>query len=67
MTTIKYFKSKFSISKIEKEEIQIRVNKSMPLIIEIELTKGKPTEYFQTVFGKMEIELCKMKTSKASA
>lgn len=49
--------------KTTNEELDIRVMKSMPSIMEIELTKGKPMNYFQTAFGKMEIELCKMEAS----
>ena len=52
--------------KTTKEELEIRVKKSMPSIMEIELTKGKATKYFQTAFGKMEIELCKMEASSLS-
>lgn len=49
--------------KTTKEDLAVRVMKSMPTLIDLELSVGKRTNYFQTAFGKMEIELCKMEAT----
>jgi len=43
-----------------KDDIKLRVSKSIPGIMFLELLPGKPLNYLHTAFGKLEIELCKM-------